>query len=100
MEMDGMLVGQRSFKKKCHEGGGVYVLLVGLVQVAFLIIIALGINFPICTVWNAVPYLKGCSAVVARLPLSGERICLIFYRPVWYTKVLRDAIDRLIPDWS
>lgn len=59
MEMDGMLVGQRSFKKKCHEGGGVYVLLVGLVQVAFLIIIGLGINFPICTVWNAVPYLKG-----------------------------------------
>ncbi len=59
MEMDGMLVGQRSFKKKCHEGGGVCVLLVGLVQVAFLIIIALGINFPICTAWNAVPYLKG-----------------------------------------
>ncbi len=46
-------------KKKCHEGGWVYVLLVGLVQVAFLINIALGINFPIFTVWNAVPYLKG-----------------------------------------
>lgn len=59
MQMDGMLVGQRSFKKKCHEGGWVYVLLVGLVQVAFLINIALGINFPIFTVWNAVPYLKG-----------------------------------------
>lgn len=59
METDGMLVGQRSFKKKCHEGGGAYVLLVELVQVAFLIIIALGINFPLCTAWNAVPYLKG-----------------------------------------
>ncbi len=59
MEMDGMLVGQRSFKKKCHEGGGVCVLLVGLAQEAFLIIIALGINFPIFTSWNAVPYLKG-----------------------------------------
>ena len=59
MEMDGMLVGQRSFKKKCYEGGWVYVLLVGLVQVAFLINIALGIKFPICTAWNAVPYLKG-----------------------------------------
>ncbi len=59
MQMDGMLVGQRSFKKKCHEGGGVCVLLVGLAQEAFLIIIALGINFPICTAWNAVPYLKG-----------------------------------------
>lgn len=59
MEMYGMLVGQRSFNKKCHEGGWVYVLLVGLVQVAFLIIIALGINFPICTARNAVPYLKG-----------------------------------------
>ena len=46
-------------KKKCHEGGGAYVLLVGLAQEAFLIIIALGINFPIFTVWNAVPYLKG-----------------------------------------
>ena len=59
MEMDGMLVGQRSFKKKCHEGGGVCVLLVGLAQEAFLINIALGINFPICTAWNAVPYLNG-----------------------------------------
>ena len=59
MEMDGMLVGQKKIKKKCHEGGGAYVLLVGLVQVAFLIIISLGINFPICTAWNAVPYLKG-----------------------------------------
>lgn len=59
MQMDGMLVGQRSFKKKCHEGGGVCVLLVGLAQVAFLIIIALGINFPIFTAWNTVPYLKG-----------------------------------------
>ena len=46
-------------KKKCYEGGWVYVLLVGLVQVAFLINIALGIKFPICTAWNAVPYLKG-----------------------------------------
>lgn len=59
MQMDGMLVGQRSFKKKCHEGGWAYVLLVELVQVAFLIIIGLGINFPICTARNAVPYLKG-----------------------------------------
>lgn len=59
METDGMLVGQRSLKKKCHEGGWVYVLLVELVQVAFLIIIGLGINFPICTAWNTVPYLKG-----------------------------------------
>ena len=59
MEMDGMLVGQRSFKKKCHEGGGVCVLLVGLAQEAFLINIALGINFPIGTAVNVVHYFKG-----------------------------------------